>query len=96
MKKHLLMLELNRGPSGIEYLKAAKKLGIFVTLVSFKPTHYLKMEKQLGSSILEYVDNILVIDTHHNINKLIDTIIEYNNIYKIDPHAEKNSAPSEG
>ncbi|AMX83168.1 hypothetical protein GS3922_05430 [Geobacillus subterraneus] len=84
MKKHLLMLELNRGPSGIEYLKAAKKLGIFVTLVSFKPTHYLKMEKQLGSSILEYVDNILVIDTHHNINKLIDTIIEYNNIYKID------------
>jgi hypothetical protein len=42
------------------------------------------MEKQLGSSILDYVDNILVIDTHHNINKLMDTIIGYHNIYKID------------
>ncbi|WP_445491533.1 ATP-grasp domain-containing protein [Niallia sp. 03133] len=83
-KKHLLMLELNRGPTGIEYLKAAKRLGLFVTLVSFKPNHFLKMEKQLDSHMLQYIDNILTIDTHQNHEGLVEKVLKYNEIFPID------------
>lgn len=84
MSKHLLMLELNRGASGVEYLEAAKRLGYTVTLVTFNPGYYAKIEKQLGTSLIHYLDNMLTLDTHHDIAGMLDKIEKYHQVFPVD------------
>lgn len=82
--KHIVFLDMNKTSSGIEYFRGAKNLGLYVTFASFDPQYYLKPGEQIETSILRYADHILTVDTHHDMDGLIQTLRDYGEVHPID------------
>lgn len=83
-KKHLVFIEMNRGVAGLEYIKAAMELDLVLTLITFKPEHYLSLADRLNVSMCGVFNNVITTDTHHDVETLTDQLKHYNKIHKID------------
>lgn len=83
-EKHIVFLDVNTTSSGVAFLQGAKRLGLYITFVTFDPDYYQRARKPGEESLLDYADHLLVADTHYDMDTLVNLLSKYNQAKPID------------